>query len=157
MPWDNMFRPELLFIFWFGLLFIAGCIGLISWIKLQINKITAKLEAKYAAKNKKSNDIARNVLRGQLLEQFAPIKAAELDNLNLFDFRFLGDFADYIVLDGYTDVKDGVATEVKRVIFLEIKSGDAKTSAHQKAIINAIKSGRVEHKIIRLPGNLEEW
>lgn len=117
----------------------------------------AKLEEEYTARRKKSNDIARNTLRGQLLEQFVPHKAADLENLNPFDFRFTGDFCDYIVIDGYTNVKDGVEEEVKRIIFLEVKSGEAKPSKHQQAVIDAINAGRIEHKIIQVPGRVEEW
>ena len=102
--------------------------------------IRKEYDAAYAQKAKKSNDAARNSIRGQVLQQFIPTLTGKY---NPYDYRFLGDFADYVVVDGYTDVKDGVASEVKQVVFLEIKTGESKLSKHQRAVQRAIQEGRV--------------
>lgn len=122
-----------------------------------IERAKDKLEEEYKLKNKRSNDIARTVLRGQLLESFVPIREAVIQDLNSFDFRPFGDFCDFIVIDGYTDVKDGVAEEVKRVLFMEVKSGNAKMSKHQEAVKAAIDNGRVEWKVVNVPANTKDW
>jgi len=109
--------------------------------------IRKEYEAAYAQKAKKSNDAARNAIRGQVLQQFIPTLTGKY---NPYDYRFLGDFADYIVIDGYTDVKDGVASEVKEIVFLEIKTGESKLSKHQKAVQRAIQEGRVVWGEIKL-------
>jgi len=105
-------------------------------------------EQKYESTKKNSSNTARNVLRGQLLEQFVPVLSS--DEYNLFDWRFLGDFADFIVIDGYTEVKDGLATEVKQIVFVEIKTGDSKLSKHQQAVKRAIQDGRVKWGEVKL-------
>ncbi len=109
--------------------------------------IRKEYEAVYAQKAKKSNDAARNAIRGQVLQQFIPTLT---EKYNPYDYRFLGDFADYIVIDGYTDVKDGVASDVKEIVFLEIKTGESKLSKHQKAVQRAIQEGRVVWGEIKL-------
>jgi predicted Holliday junction resolvase-like endonuclease len=109
--------------------------------------IRKEYEAVYAQKAKKSNDAARNAIRGQVLQQFIPTLTGKY---NPYDYRFLGDFADYIVIDGYTDVKDGVASDVKEIVFLEIKTGESKLSKHQKAVQRAIQEGRVVWGEIKL-------
>lgn len=133
----------------------------VAWIYTKamqsLEQIKAELEAKYKEKNKRSNDVARTVLRGQLLESFVPIREATIQDLNSFDFRPFGDFCDFIVIDGYTDVKDGVAEEIKRVIFMEVKSGNAKMSKHQEAVKEAIAHGKVEWQVINVPAKTEEW
>lgn len=96
---------------------------------------------------KKSSDGARNTLRGQLLQQFAPVLKGDY---NLFDYRFLGDFADYVIIDGYTDVKDGKAKDIRDIIFVEIKTGESKLSKHQQAVKRAIEEGRVKWGEVKL-------
>lgn len=109
--------------------------------------IRKEYEAVYAQKAKKSNDAARNAIRGQVLQQFIPTLTGKY---NPYDYRFLGDFADYIVIDGYTDVKDGIVSEVKEIVFLEIKTGESKLSKHQRAVQRAIQEGRVVWGEIKL-------
>lgn len=99
---------------------------------------------------KKSSDGARNTLRGQLLQQFAPTLKGDY---NLFDYRFLGDFADYIIIDGYTEVKDGKAKDIRDIIFVEIKTGESKLSKHQQAVKRAIEEGRVKWGEVKLDVN----
>lgn len=124
-----------------------------AWAREQVEK----LRVEYDNKKQRSNDVARTVLRGQLLESFVPIRQADIQGLNSFDFRPFGDFCDFIVIDGYTDVKDGVSEDVERVIFMEVKSGNAKMSKHQEAVKRAIESGKVEWQVINVPANTKDW
>jgi predicted Holliday junction resolvase-like endonuclease len=82
---------------------------------------------------------SRAVLTGNLAEQLAPYlpgfryKPTEL--------RFVGKPVDYVVFEGLDERK------IRRVIFLEIKSGEATLNEAERSLRDAVKQGRVDFEI----------
>ncbi len=75
---------------------------------------------------------------GQMTENIVPfLEAFPYDPKNA---HFLGQPIDFVVFD-YDDGK---------IVFVEVKTGNAKESARQKLIKNIIKSGRVYYEHIRV-------
>lgn len=90
---------------------------------------------------------SRRTIKGQLVEQLFPHMAD--CEYHPADMRFLGDFCDYIVADGYTNTKDGDG-DIERIVFVEIKTGKSRLSKHQQRIKKAVEEGRVEWSTVRL-------
>lgn len=98
---------------------------------------------------RKSVATSRAVIKGQIAEQFAPL-LPQFPYLPS-DSKFLGDPVDYIVFDGYTDLRDGTGhPDDIEVIFIDIKSGGARLSKGQQAIQRAIEQGRVRFETVRI-------
>ena len=96
----------------------------------------------------RSIDGSRAVIKGKIAEQLAPV----LPNFKYLpsDARFIGDPVDYIVFNGYTDLKDNGGSENNlEVIILDIKTGNASLSKFQQAISKAIAAGKVRFEVIR--------
>jgi predicted Holliday junction resolvase-like endonuclease len=99
------------------------------------------------AKNR-SLDGSRAVIKGRIAEQLAPI----LPNFKYLpsDARFIGDPIDYIIFNGYTDIKDNGGREDNlEVVILDIKTGQASLSQFQQAVSRAINMGRVRFEVVR--------
>lgn len=97
----------------------------------------------------KSVASSRATIKGQIAEQFAPL----LPHYPYLpsDSKFFGDPVDYIVFDGYTDLRDGTGhPDDIDVIFIDIKSGGARLSKGQEAIKRAIEQGRVRFETVRI-------
>lgn len=63
------------------------------------------------------------------------------------DARFLGSPIDFVVFDGLSD------GELDEIVFVEIKTGtEARLSARERRIREAVMEGRVRFEEIRLPG-----
>ena len=89
---------------------------------------------------------SRSVLGGQFSEQLAPY-------LPGFEFsptecRFLGKPVDFIVFKG-ADEKN-----IDEVVFVEVKSGNAKLSEQEKSLKNAIEKKKVKWHEYRIPKEL---
>ena len=88
---------------------------------------------------------SRNVMRGQATEHLAPYMMS--NDLNPKDFRFMGNPIDYIVFSGASDVTDGVADTINKVVFIDIKTNKSKLNKVQRRVRDAINEGRVEFLI----------
>ena len=66
------------------------------------------------------------------------------------DVRFLGSPTDLIVFDGLAE------GEVKRVIFLEVKTGGSCLTARERSLRDAIQAGEVEWLEVRVTRTLTE-
>lgn len=98
---------------------------------------------------KRSVNTSRAVLKGKMAEQFAPL-FPEFPYLPS-DAKFLGDPVDYVVFSGYSEFREGLKTEDDlEVVFIDIKSGQARLTKGQQAIAQAIKAGRVRFETIRI-------
>lgn len=108
----------------------------------------ALLQRKSARDQMKNTDKQRAVIKGQLAEQFFPIS----QDCEFFpsDMRFLGDFCDYICVDGYTECKDSGADYIRDIVFIEIKTGKSRLSRHQNLIRDAVEQGRVRWETIHI-------
>lgn len=96
----------------------------------------------------RSIDGSRAVIKGKIAEQLAPV----LPNFKYLpsDARFIGDPIDYIIFNGYTQLKDNGGSESNlEIIILDIKTGNASLSPFQQAIAKAIDAGRVRFEVVR--------
>ena len=86
-------------------------------------------------------DQHRAVTHGQVYEQLVPY----LPNFdfNPKDARFLGRPVDFVVFDGLDE------GNLRRIVFIEVKTGGAKLTPRERLIRDAIREGRVSWKEIR--------
>jgi len=97
----------------------------------------------------KTTAAQRSTIKGQLAEQMYPLMSD--CPYRLSDMRFMGDFCDYIAVDGYTDCKDGGDNYINNIVFVEIKTGKSQLSRHQKLIRDAVHNGRVRWETVHIP------
>ena len=82
------------------------------------------------------------VILGKVSEQVAPYHS--LFPYNPKDVRFIGSPVDMIVFDGASE------KDVRKVVFLEVKTGNSSLTTRQRRIRDAILEGRVEWRELRL-------
>jgi predicted Holliday junction resolvase-like endonuclease len=92
-----------------------------------------------------SIDKSRSVVSGKVQEHLAPLFPVFLNQFNPKDARFLGTPLDFIVFDGLDE------GEVRRIVFVEVKTGRASLLSRERRCRDAIKAGRVEYQLLRLP------
>lgn len=135
---------------------ISFILGIV--IALSICSITAlilynRLKKKHDYRIKKERDnaitLSRRTVKGQLAELMFPWIQKQLMGYELGDMLFIGKLVDYIIVDGYNEAKDADG-EIRKVIFMDIKTGNAKLSKHQEKLKQAIEAGRVEWKTITI-------
>jgi predicted Holliday junction resolvase-like endonuclease len=88
---------------------------------------------------------SRAVTRGQLFEQFAAYFPGF--EFSPKDAQFLGKPVDFVVFDGLDE------GEVRRIVFVEVKTAGATLSTRERRIRDAIRRGAVEWRELRLAGN----
>ena len=81
------------------------------------------------------------VTMGKVTEHFIPYLPDFTYNPK--DARFLGSPIDFVVFDGLTE------GEVKRVVFIEFKTGESKLSTRERRIRDAVRSGKVTWEELR--------
>jgi predicted Holliday junction resolvase-like endonuclease len=82
------------------------------------------------------------VTTGKVVEQLVPYLPGF--PFNPRDARFLGSPVDFVVFDGL------IEGEVRRVVFVEVKTGAAQLSPRERRVREAVESGRVafvEHRV----------
>ena len=148
---------------WMAML-IGACIGVVLTTLILSNTRNGRVKAEYeryiaeleldhqqalTSAQKRSVNTSRAVLKGKMAEQLAPIMP-EFQYLPS-DAKFLGDPVDYVVFDGYTDLRDGEGrAEDIEVVLIDIKSGGARLTKGQQAIAQAIAQGRVRFETVRI-------
>ena len=85
---------------------------------------------------------SRAGLKGRVGEQFAPL--LPMFKYHPSDARFIGNPIDYIIFDGYTDVKDGESDDITEIIFVDVKTGKSKGLTK---VENRIKKAVEEKKV----------
>lgn len=85
------------------------------------------------------------VNRGKVTEHFIPLLDKFFLECNLRDARFLGSPVDFIIFDGLTD------GDVKRVVFVEVKSGKSGLSMRERDVREAVIAKNVEWREVRFP------
>jgi len=94
---------------------------------------------------------SRAVLKGRIGEQIVPF--LEQFRYNPSDARFIGSPIDYIIFDGYTDVKDRKEEQPITVVLADIKTGkSALLTREQRKIKEAVEQKRVKWETITLQG-----
>lgn len=98
---------------------------------------------------KRSNNMQRNVLKGQIGEQFMPFITDFPYNPS--DCRFMGEPIDYVIFQNLHKCADGnVPIEDVHLIIAEVKTGNARLNQRQKIIKQAIRNGQVSFKELRI-------
>lgn len=83
---------------------------------------------------------------GKVFEQLVPYLPDF--RFNPKDARFLGTPVDFVVFDGLSD------GQVRRVVFVEVKTGGADLSTRERRVRDTVDAGRVEWAVLRVaPGN----
>lgn len=98
---------------------------------------------------RQSVEQSRHTLKGQIGEQLVPL----LPGFEFLpsDARFIGHPIDYIVFHGYTNLHDGNGrTEDLEIVILDIKRNSASLTKEQKAILEAVRAGRVSFQVVRM-------
>ena len=89
---------------------------------------------------------SRAVTRGQVYEQLVPY-LPEFP-FNPKDAQFLGRPVDFVVFDGLDE------GDLRRIVFVEVKTGGAKLTTRERLVRNAIREGNVEWAEIRADASL---
>ncbi len=84
---------------------------------------------------------SQSVTLGKVIEHFVPYLPGF--SYNPKDARFIGSPIDFVVFDGLTD------GEIRKIVFVEVKSGASSLTARQRLIRDAVCLGRVEWKEMR--------
>ena len=101
---------------------------------------------------RESVERSRSSLKGQIAEQLAPLLPGFL--YLPADARFLGDPIDYVVFNGYSNLRDeGPGSEPLEVVLLEVKQGSSALSPFQRSIARSVEEGRVRFEVCRIEDN----
>ena len=84
---------------------------------------------------------SRAAIAGRVTEQIAPFLPEF--KYNPKDARFIGSPIDFIVFDGLDE------GELRRIVFVEVKSGKSTLSRREKLVRDAIEENRVEWEILK--------
>ena len=116
-------------------------------VKIRI-EVQRCLQEKVDQIKKETLERSRAVLKGKISEQLITLMPSF--PYEPADARFLGSPIDYIIFDGYTQLKDRKEGKIK-IVFLDVKKGkDAKLTRVEKAIEEAVKNKRVEFFTLKL-------
>ena len=116
----------------------------VAYIRHQQSKLKA-LEGKVDAFPKQKADSLkkqRSVVKGQLVEQIAPLLPEFPYDTS--DAKFFGQPIDYVVFDGMSE------GEIRKVVLLDVKTGGASLNKVQRQIRDAIERGDVEFHTTRV-------
>ena len=114
-------------------------IGIGAGIALLVIAVLAPRHLRDARRN--AIDQHRAVTNGQVYEQLVPY-LPDFD-FNPKDARFLGRPVDFVVFDGLDE------GELRRIVFVEVKTGGSKLTRREQLIRDAVREGRVAWKEIR--------
>lgn len=138
--------------------FLAGCTAAYLWYRTKVCLIEGRARNDLDQwKNEHTQEIrkdsvnrSRSTLKGRISEQMAPL-LAEFP-YSPADARFIGNPIDFVVFDGYTEVRDGAGTQLS-VVLVEVKKGKGKLTREEQLIRKAVEEGRVSWKTIFLKDN----
>jgi len=135
--------------------FITGLMASYVWFRTKVCVIEGRVQNDFDRwKNEHTKEIrkdsvnrSRSTLKGRISEQMAPL-LAEFP-YSPADARFIGNPIDFVVFDGYTEVKDGDGSEIT-VVLVEVKKGKGRLTREELLIKKAVEEGRVAWKTIFL-------
>jgi len=128
---------------------LLAAMVLALYIGLRLGRRAGRLEAEkgFRVDELAARDDAvkrsRAVLTGQIGEQLAPFFPGF--PCDPADTRFLGKPVDFIAFAGAS------TGAIKEVLFVEVKTGDARLSGQERALKEAVQEGRVRWVEYRLP------
>jgi predicted Holliday junction resolvase-like endonuclease len=123
--------------------------GKVENYEVQLREIQVEHQREIEKARRQSVETSRHTIKGQIAEQLAPILAGfpYLPS----DSHFIGDPVDYIVFNGYTDLKDHlVSGDDLELVIIDIKHNKAHLSVGQKQIAKAIEAGKVRFETVRI-------
>lgn len=90
---------------------------------------------------------SRSVLKGKIGEQLAPLFPSF--KYEPADARFVGSPIDYLIFDGYTEVRE--KGEIRKIVLADVKTGKTQAlSPIEQKVKDAVEDGRVEWETIEL-------
>jgi predicted Holliday junction resolvase-like endonuclease len=131
------------------ILVLLAAMVLALYIGLRLGRRSGRLEAEkgFRVDELVARDDAvkrsRAVLTGQIGEQLAPFFPGF--PCDPAEVRFLGKPVDFIAFSGAS------SGSIKEVLFVEVKTGDARLSGQERALKEAVQAGRVRWVEYRLP------
>jgi len=109
--------------------------------------IVAMLVPRFARRMRTEGALqSRAIVRGQIYEQLVPYLPGF--HFNPKDAQFLGRPVDFVVFDGLDE------GDLRRIVFVEVKTGGAKLTTRERLVRNAIREGNVEWAEIRADASL---
>ncbi len=87
---------------------------------------------------------SRSTRGGRAAEQMAPLLGEFAAEFDPADARFLGAPVDYLVFDGLA------SGDLERIVLVEIKTGGGRLNSNERQVRDAIESGRVGYRLMRL-------
>jgi predicted Holliday junction resolvase-like endonuclease len=105
----------------------------------ELKKRNAKLEKNKKLTTEKATITTRSVNIGKNLEKILPLM--EDFKWQLPDCRFLGDPIDLLTFNGLS------VNNINSISFIEVKSGKARLSKHQKLVKEAVEDNRVKYRV----------
>jgi predicted Holliday junction resolvase-like endonuclease len=142
-----------------ALTFLVGlAIGLLACFALLKGGISRRAEAhlkvwqdeQVSVRTEASLQRSRAVLRGQMVEHLVPM-FDEFTFGHIADARFLGKPVDFIVFDGYTEVKAGTIDRLREIVFIDVKTGKSQLSPVERCLRDCVEAGRVRLAVIDRP------
>ncbi|MDQ2726887.1 MAG: hypothetical protein M3Y91_03255 [Actinomycetota bacterium] len=91
---------------------------------------------------------SRAVVRGQITEQVTPL--LEGFAWDPADARFLGKPVDYVVFDGYAEVRAGERDRLRDIVFVDVKTGRAGLSKVERRVKACVERGAVHVLVLPL-------
>ena len=114
---------------------VIGAVVALLWVATMKPRYTQQVR-KHAIEQSKA------VTRGQIYEQLVPY-LPEFE-FNPKDAQFLGKPVDFVVFDGLDE------GDLRRIVFVEVKTGAATLNTRERRVRDAIRKGRVEWTEIRV-------
>jgi predicted Holliday junction resolvase-like endonuclease len=141
-----------------ALLVVLLVVTLLVLVKVVASNATYRASHKYTDADLKSArddsvSRSRSVVSGRVQEHLAPLFPEFISQFNPRDAIFLGTPLDFVVFDG---LNDGDDKEVRRVVFVEVKTGKSSLAKRERRVRDAIQAGRVEYQLLRLPNEVGE-
>ncbi len=119
-------------------LFALLILVLLLWLSFQLGIFVSskKWRTQISRQRREAVQQSRQVLRGQLWEEFVPYLPGF--PFHPQDARFLGSPVDFVIFPGLNSDSEEVS-----VVFLEVKSGRSQLNQRERRIRDAVKQGRV--------------
>ena len=120
---------------------LVAATGLLALVLRRYTRLRLELPARL--RRAREDAVARSsaVTRGQAFEHLAPF--TEGFGYRPRDVRFLGSPIDFVVFDGLGE------TDVREIVFVEVKTGGSRLSARERAVRRAVLDGRVTWRELR--------
>lgn len=120
----------------------------IRLLHTRYDKQIQELQEKQTTSQVRNTNTQRSVIKGQIVEQLYPLLRS-CDYVSS-DMRFFGNPIDYIVFEGLSDTRDTDQCTITSVVFIDVKTGNARLSREQLAIKKAIEEKKIRWETIRI-------